>query len=117
MRYLITFLFTLLSLYSSATGTDSTRSIMFQDNEAPEISLNIKVNNQRLASDAIIVLATGVALTTAGILLEGDLRRSNIPDGYHGHSVRNNRIFNYSVLTLGIGLNITGGVMMIKAFK
>lgn len=54
MRYLITFLFTLLSLYSSATGTDSTRSIMFQDNEAPEISLNIKVNNQRLASDAIM---------------------------------------------------------------
>lgn len=117
MKYILTLAFAILSLSVFATGLDSSESVMFNKPTTKEINLNLSKNNTQLSSSGSILTFVGFALITSGVLLENKRIETNQPDGVHGYSKSNEVAFNYSLITIGSGISITGIVMIIKSFK
>ncbi len=118
MRLILTISFILTTLCSIAGGLDSTQTMML--NKKPitqEINLKLKTHNSQLKYDGYITAVGGLMFVTAGVLLENKRNVNKIPDGYHGYSKSKDIAFNYSLMSLGAAINITGIIMIIKSYK
>jgi hypothetical protein len=116
MRLILTIILTLTTLCSIAGGLDST-SIMFNKSPYREINLHLRTHNKELSTNGYLTAVSGLGFTTIGILLEQKRIQQNIPDGYFGYSKSKDMGFNYFITSLGVGMTITGVIMIKKAYK
>ena len=116
MRLILTLILTLTTLYSLAGGLDST-SIMFNKSPEREVNLHLRSNNKELSTNGYLTAVSGLGFTTIGILLEQKRIQQNIPDGYFGYSKSKDMGFNYLITSLGVGMTITGVIMIKKSYK
>jgi len=116
MRLILTLIFTLTTLYSIAGGLDSV-SIMFNKTPEREINLHLKTHNKELSTNGYLTAVSGLGFITTGFLLERKRIKQNIPDGYFGYSKSKDIGLNYFITSLGVGMTITGVIMIRKAYK
>ena len=116
MRSILTLILTLTTLYSLAGGLDST-SIMFNKSPEREVNLHLRSNNKELSTNGYLTAVSGLGFITTGLLLESKRIKSNIPDGLNGYSKSKDMGLNYFITSLGTGMNITGVIMIRKAYK
>jgi len=117
MRLILTIAFILTTLCSIAGGLDSTQTMMLNKNQNREINLHLRSSNKELSTNGFLTSVSGLGFTTIGILLEQKRIQQNIPDGYFGYSKSKDIGFNYLITSLGVGMTITGVIMIKKAYK
>jgi hypothetical protein len=117
MRLILTIAFILTTLCSIAGGLDSTQTMMLNKNQNQEINLHLRSSNKELSTNGFLTSVSGLGFTTIGILLEQKRIQQNIPDGYFGYSKSKDIGFNYLITSLGVGMTITGVIMIKKAYK
>lgn len=106
-------LFLLLNTFSAISRTDDSL-IINNRYQNTEIDLHLKFKGNENKTNGFLIIASGIMFTGIGIALENKRKIDNIPDGYAGYSDSKSRALNYSILFLGIGLNITGGIITLK---
>jgi hypothetical protein len=117
MRIILTIVFILTTLCSIAGGLDSTQTMMLNKTQNREINLHLRSSNKELSTNGFLTSVSGLGFTTIGILLEQKRIQQNIPDGYFGYSKSNDMGLNYFINSLGVGMTITGVIMIKKAYK
>jgi hypothetical protein len=117
MRLILTIAFILTTLCSIAGGLDSTQTMMLNKNQNREINLHLRSSNKELSTNGFLTSVSGLGFTSIGILLEQKRIQQNIPDGYFGYSKSKDMGFNYLITSLGVGMTITGVIMIKKAYK
>lgn len=117
MRIILTISFILTTLCSIASGLDSTQTMMLNKTQNREINLHLHSSNKELSTNGFLTSVSGLGFTTIGILLEQKRIQQNIPDGYFGYSKSKDMGFNYLITSLGVGMTITGVIMIKKAYK
>ena len=115
MRLILTIAFILTTLCSIAGGLDSTQTMMLNKNQNREINLHLRSSNKELSTNGFLTSVSGLGFTTIGILLEQKRIQQNIPDGYFGYSKSKDIGFNYLITSLGVGMTITGVIMIKKS--
>jgi hypothetical protein len=105
-----------LMLFSlNCLADEPKKSMMFKRKE-PNREIDLRINKpSETRTNGFLTLASGIMFTSIGIALEKQRIKDNIPDGYHGYSKANNIAFNYSVIGIGVGLSVTGGIIIFKA--
>jgi hypothetical protein len=105
-----------LMIYSlNCLADEPKKSIMFKRDPDRSIELYLRKPNE-LRTNGALVFASGLMFTTIGCLLERKRMENNIPDGYFGYSRSKDIGFNYGVGAIGVGLSITGIIMIRKSF-
>lgn len=117
MRIILTIVFILTTLCSIAGGLDSTQTMMLNKTQNQEINLHLRSSNKELSTNGFLTSVSGLGFTTIGILLEQKRIQQNIPDGYFGYSKSKDMGLNYFITSLGVGMTITGVIMIKKAYK
>jgi hypothetical protein len=117
MRLILTIAFILTTLCSIASGLDSTQMMMLNKNKNQEINLHLRSYDKELSTNGFLTSVSGLGFTTIGILLEQKRIQQNIPDGYFGYSKSKDMGLNYFITSLGVGMTITGVIMIKKAYK
>ena len=117
MRIILTIVFILTTLCSIAGGLDSTQTMMLNKTQNREINLHLRSSNKELSTNGFLTSVSGLGFTTIGILLEQKRIQQNIPDGYFGYSKSKDMGFNYLITSLGVGMTITGVIMIKKSYK
>ena len=117
MRLILTISFILTTLCSIASGLDSTQIMMLNKNKNQEINLHLRSYDKELSTNGFLTSVSGLGFTTIGILLEQKRIQQNIPDGYFGYSKSKDMGLNYFITSLGVGMTITGVIMIKKAYK
>jgi hypothetical protein len=117
MRLILTIAFILTTLCSIASGLDSTQIMVLNKNKNQEINLHLRSYDKELSTNGFLTSVSGLGFTTIGILLEQKRIQQNIPDGYFGYSKSKDMGLNYFITSLGVGMTITGVIMIKKAYK
>ena len=90
---------------------------MLNKTQNREINLHLRSYDKELSTNGFLTSVIGLVFTTIGILLEQKRIQQNIPDGYFGYSKSKDMGFNYLITSLGVGMTITGVIMIKKAYK
>ena len=117
MRLILTIAFILTTLCSIAGGLDSTQTMMLNKTQNKEINLHLRSSDKELSTNGFLTSVSGLGFTTIGILLEQKRIQQNIPDGYFGYSKSKDMGLNYFITSFGVGLSVTGVIMIRKAYK
>jgi hypothetical protein len=117
MRLILTIAFILTTLCSIASGLDSTQTIMLNKTQNQEINLHLRSYDKELSTNGFLTSVSGLGFITTGIILEQKRIQQNIPDGYFGYSKSKDMGLNYFITSFGVGLTVTGVIMIKKAYK
>ena len=90
---------------------------MLNKTQNQEINLHLRSYDKELSTNGFLTSVIGLVFTTIGILLEQKRIQQNIPDGYFGYSKSKDMGLNYFITSLGVGMTITGVIMIKKAYK
>jgi hypothetical protein len=114
MKKILISAFILSTLYCKAGGLDSLKvSMLSRGSETREINLRIRKSNE-LRTNGALILASGVMFSAISYWLERSRINRNLPDGYNGYSLSKDLALNYGIGALGVGLTLTGGVIIFK---
>lgn len=114
MKYIITLILALFTLTAFAGNKDSLGVFPPTLNTESQ-TINLRLNKTSEArTNGFLMVAGGLMFSTIGVCLENKRKADNIPDGYFGYSKRNHIAFNYSVLSIGVTLSITGGTIIYR---
>jgi hypothetical protein len=114
MKKILISAFILSTLYCKAGRLDSTKvSMLSRGSETREINLRIR-NPNELRTNGALILASGVMFSAISYWLENSRINRNLPDGYNGYSLSKDLALNYGIGALGVGLTLTGVVIIIK---